>query len=458
MKSTSRIASLLFAFLPALALGQTNSIWAPTVVPSSVDGGDGQPVELGLQFRSDVAGSVTGVRFYKASANKGAHTGNLWTSSGTLLATVTFANETASGWQQALFATPVTIQANTTYVVSYYTTTGHYSFSKSYFASAATDNAPLHAPSGANGVYKYGSQSGFPKSTWSSSNYWVDVVFQSGSGTSAAATATTVTSSANPSTAGQSVTITATVTSGSGTPTGTVQIRDGSTVLSTNTLTNGKASLVTSSLATGTHTITAAYTGNSSFLASTSAAVVQTVTSSTGTTTSLSSSLNPSTVGQAVTLTGTVWAASGSPTGSVVFKDGSTVLATATLGSGKAAFTTSALSVGTHTITASYGGDGTHSASASPAFSQQVQAVVAHSATLTWATGGSSGVVGYNVYRSATSGGPYVRLNSSPVSATTYTDTTVQAGQTYYYVCTTVNSSGAESGYSNQTQATVPTP
>ena len=61
-------------------------------------------------------GYITGIRFYKGSGNTGTHVGHLWTSTGTLLATATFSNETASGWQQVNFATPVAITAGTTYV------------------------------------------------------------------------------------------------------------------------------------------------------------------------------------------------------------------------------------------------------------------------------------------------------------------------------------------------------
>src|SRR5450759_801403 len=98
-----------------------------------------------MKFRSDVAGAVTGVRFYKAAANTGTHTGNLWTSTGTLLGSVTFTNETASGWQQANFATPIAIAANTTYVVSYYAPQGHYANNTAFFTSAGVNNPPLHA-------------------------------------------------------------------------------------------------------------------------------------------------------------------------------------------------------------------------------------------------------------------------------------------------------------------------
>ena len=80
-----------------------------------------------------------------------------------------------------------------------------------------------------------------------------------------------------------------------------------------------------------------------------------------------------------------------------------------------------------------------------------------HSVSLSWTDSGS-GIVGYNVYRGSISGGPYAKINSALDSTTTYTDTSVLAGHTYYYVTTSVNGSGMQSGYSNQAQAVVPSP
>src|SRR5262249_61085881 len=93
-------------------------IWPSNPTPAIVDGGDPGSVELGVKFRSDVAGTITGIRFYKSAANTGTHVGSLWSVGGTRLATVNFTGETASGWQQMNFATPVAIQANTDYVAS----------------------------------------------------------------------------------------------------------------------------------------------------------------------------------------------------------------------------------------------------------------------------------------------------------------------------------------------------
>jgi hypothetical protein len=159
----------------------TSNIWTGTTVPGVADAGPDSAVELGVKFRSDTNGFITGIRFYKASTNTGTHVANLWTGTGTLLATATFANETGSGWQQVNFATPVAITANTVYVASYHTNTGHYSINQNYFAAQGVDSPPLHAlangVSGFNGVYAYGSTSSFPKQGWNSSNYWVDVLF-----------------------------------------------------------------------------------------------------------------------------------------------------------------------------------------------------------------------------------------------------------------------------------------
>jgi hypothetical protein len=137
------------------------------------------PIELGMKFTADYDGFVNGLRFYKGVNNTGTHVGNLWTSGGMLLGTVTFSGETASGWQSASFPTPIAITAGTTYVISYYAPVGRYSQNVNYFTTAV-DRAPLHAPANTvaspNGVYRSGS-AGFPKSTFSASNYWVDPIY-----------------------------------------------------------------------------------------------------------------------------------------------------------------------------------------------------------------------------------------------------------------------------------------
>ncbi len=157
------------------------TIFTPTSAPTVADAGADQPVELGVLFKADVNGTVSGVRFYKSAANTGTHVGNLWSSTGTLLATATFSNESASGWQQVTFSPAVAITANTIYVASYHTTVGHYADDEAFFTGAGVDAPPLHAlqngVSGSNGVFAYGASSVFPNTGFNSSNYWVDVVF-----------------------------------------------------------------------------------------------------------------------------------------------------------------------------------------------------------------------------------------------------------------------------------------
>jgi len=181
--STWLLVSFVLLLTCGLAAGQCApcTVWTPSTTPTIADSGEGAGVELGLKFRSDVNGYVTGVRFYKSASNSGTHTANLWTASGSLLATAAFVNETASGWQQVSFNTAVQISPATTYVVSYYTPTGHYAFGSGFFSSTGVDTTPLHALAngvdGGNGVYAYGASSSFPNSSYNASNYWVDVMF-----------------------------------------------------------------------------------------------------------------------------------------------------------------------------------------------------------------------------------------------------------------------------------------
>ncbi|MDF3293221.1 beta strand repeat-containing protein, partial [Streptomyces silvisoli] len=192
-----------------------------------------------------------------------------------------------------------------------------------------------------------------------------------------AATTTALTSSPDPSVFGEPKTLTATVTvvaPGGGTPTGSVGFFDGATLLGTGTLSGGVATLTTSSLSVGSHSVTAVYGGDSNFSGSTSPVDTQTVNQA-ATSTVLSSSPDPSVFGQAKTLTATVTAVApggGTPTGSVGFFDGATLVGTGTLSGGVATLTTSSLSVGSHSLTAVYGGDSNFSGSTSPVDTQTV--------------------------------------------------------------------------------------
>jgi probable HAF family extracellular repeat protein len=164
----------------AVVLTPDKTLFKASDTPGTLSWEDPNPVELGVKFQSSVAGTVTGVRFYKGPRNTGPHVGNLWSATGRLLTRATFADETPSGWQQLNFSNPVPIAANTPYVVSYHTR-GFYSADNNYFIIDHT-NGPLAAPASnnssgsGNGVYAYGS-GGFPTNTWLASNYWVDLVF-----------------------------------------------------------------------------------------------------------------------------------------------------------------------------------------------------------------------------------------------------------------------------------------
>ena len=145
-------------------------------------------VELGVKFRSDVNGFISGIRFYKGPANTGTHVGTLWSAAGAALAQATFVNETASGWQQVLFATPVAGDRQ------------HGRMSPRTHAPSggySVDRRPVHhrrrrqrraacvehfAGRGGNGVYAYAPGSAFPASNFQATNYWVDVVFDTTAG------------------------------------------------------------------------------------------------------------------------------------------------------------------------------------------------------------------------------------------------------------------------------------
>jgi hypothetical protein len=211
-KYARTILSLLILLLGCTlhtAAQTTATIWPSTARPTTPDDGPDSPVELGIRFYPDTAGYITGVRFYKSVANTGTHVAHLWSNTGALLATATFTSETASGWQQVNFSKPVAITAHTAYVASYHTTIGHYSGDAGYFASSGINHSPLHTyantASTPEGPYTYGSTSAFPTSTYNSANYWVDVVFNTGSSSLVAPTITTQPSSQTV-TAGQTAT------------------------------------------------------------------------------------------------------------------------------------------------------------------------------------------------------------------------------------------------------------
>jgi len=183
-------------------------------------------------------------------------------------------------------------------------------------------------------------------------------------------TTSTVTAQPAQSVSGQSVTLSSTVSvtsPASGTPTGQVTFTDGTTVLGTGTIAGGNASLPTSTLAAGAHTVTATYNGDDDFNASPASAAKTVTVKKGGTTTILTAAPNPTHPGHALQLTATVAVtppASGQADGSVSFKDGTKSLGTAAVTGGKASLTTSSLAIGTHTIASNYGGSSSFKGSA----------------------------------------------------------------------------------------------
>jgi len=338
----------------APAIAQQASFWrnSPTpATPAVTD--DRATVTLGLQFRSDVPGSVTGVRFYKGPHNTGTHVGNLWSSTGTKLATATFSNETASGWQQVNLPSPVAIAANTPYVISYVAPQGAYADDE-YYSWSTVSATPLHVSGSSPGVDTYGS-SVFPYSAWHSSNYYVDVIFVAG----------------------------------------------------------------TPSAPSGTYTISGKVSGSAANLTLSGAASKSTTTDSTGN-----------------------YSFSG-------LQNGSYLVAPSQQGY---VFSPS-------TATAAINGAsiaGVNFAASAASGSGQTPPPVKHSTSLNWSASVSSNINSYKVYRTTTSGGPYIQIGTS--STTSYVDSSVSSGVTYFYVTTAIDSNNVESGYSNEVKAVVPTP
>lgn len=130
---------------------------------------------MGMKFKSAVPGQILAIRFKKNSAaDNVTHTGRIWTEAGTQLTSVTFTGETSSGWQEQALPTPLTIQANTIYVVSVNGAANAYEFVTQGFNTQIV-NGNLTAPVGA-GVYN-NNPGIFPNTSFNNNNYFRDLVF-----------------------------------------------------------------------------------------------------------------------------------------------------------------------------------------------------------------------------------------------------------------------------------------
>lgn len=275
----------------------------PTAAPDTV--ATSTPHEMGMKFRSDVAGKVTGVRFYKGVGNTGTHTGKLWSKNGTRLASVRFYGESASGWQSATFSTPVSILANTTYVVSVYMPRGHFSIQENAFSSNI-NNGSMHGLAngvdGSNGVYNYGG-AGFPTSSWHSSSYFVDATF------APTVTPTTTTTAAPTTTTTAPTTTTSTSTTTTAAPTTTTTAAPTTTTTEAPTTTTTEAPTTTTTTEAPTTTTT---TTTEAPTTTTTAAPTTTTTTTTAppTTTTSTTSTTTTTTAPPVTNQTVVGAAS----------------------------------------------------------------------------------------------------------------------------------------------------
>ncbi|MDP9375356.1 MAG: DUF4082 domain-containing protein, partial [Chloroflexota bacterium] len=157
------------------AAGTPQSLFT-TQAPSDPDTSDGGlKYELGMKFQSGRSGQITALRYWKAAGDPGPHVGRLWAAEGgPALATVTFANETASGWQQQDLEKPVPIQADTTYIVSV-NANGHFARTVEGLTDAVVNGDLRSLADGANGLY--GPPGKPPTNAYQNSNYFRDVVF-----------------------------------------------------------------------------------------------------------------------------------------------------------------------------------------------------------------------------------------------------------------------------------------
>lgn len=173
------MASLVLAasWSAAPAAATTGALMGNAAPKNLVTHSDSSGVEVGTRFSAKVDGTATGMRFWKGKGAAGPHTGTLWSSAGTKLATAKFTAETGSGWQTATFDKVVSLTSGSTYVVSYFAPNGRYAATHNYTGKSQSQYLSLKSKSG---VFAYGSASRFPTESFRKSNYWVDVVFTPG--------------------------------------------------------------------------------------------------------------------------------------------------------------------------------------------------------------------------------------------------------------------------------------
>lgn len=179
--------NIISSFEDKTQTGSGSTLFGNEVPTSQNEPTDTAGVELGVSFTAFVSGAVTAIRYYKGvGASAAIKDGHLWSDAGVLLASVTFVNETASGWQTQYLSTPVALTGGLNYTVSYYTPNGNYPSTSGYFGSTNKYSGPLAvdfiagAGRSGNGIFTYSATSGaFPTRTFNQTNYFADVVFVS---------------------------------------------------------------------------------------------------------------------------------------------------------------------------------------------------------------------------------------------------------------------------------------
>lgn len=182
------------------AVGSTGGIFSDKMTPKIAVDPDRRPVELGVKFRPEKAGSVSAIQYYQGSKTSGVTEATLWSSTGRALSRVHFAESRTVGWRTIPLKAPVALKAGDSYVASYYAPKGAYPVTENDLTRARSQNG-FALPSSA-GVYSYDDQAPFPKQSYKGSNYMVDIVYstRSGGGSTPSATPKPTTSTPRPTT------------------------------------------------------------------------------------------------------------------------------------------------------------------------------------------------------------------------------------------------------------------
>ncbi|MBV9252327.1 MAG: DUF4082 domain-containing protein [Acetobacteraceae bacterium] len=314
----------------------SDTLFQPNDTPA-VSGNDGHKIELGLQFTSSTSGVITGLRFNKSNLDTSTtHIGDLWDSSGNLLGRVTFSNETASGWQDASFATPIAISAGQIYVASYITPTGYSSLTQHYFDSPHIAGVL----SATEGVFEANGDETLPTNSTLNSNYWVDTDFTPPPTLTAALLHDTGISVSDGITSDPAIT-------GTGDPNAMVTVSEGKTNLGTTTAdAQGHWTFTPTGLTQGARTLTATETDTAGNIGSAKVSLTLDTMAPAVTARAVDNPADPVTRVQ-------VLAGTGDPNATVTLREYGHIIGTAQAGSdGNWTYDPSSLAPGAHALTA----------------------------------------------------------------------------------------------------------